>query len=205
MPEGALPRGLGAIVVAAGASTRMGRPKQLIEIEGRPLVARTVDSVLASGARPVAVVVGSDADRVLEALAGRGILAVRNPDWKAGLASSIRAGLAALLEAEPALGAVLVVPCDQPALRAESIERLAAAHRDTGRICAARYGNRSGAPAVFGRAHFAALDALSGDKGARQMLNSESEPETAIDMPELGVDLDTPADLEAWMGRKHQA
>ncbi len=205
MPENVRRPGLGAIVLAAGGSTRMGQPKQLLEVGGRAMIARAVDAVLASGAFPVAVVVGADPDKVLAPVAGRTIVAVRNPEWREGLSSSIRAGLAALLSAEPALDAVLVAPCDQPALSAESIARLAEAHRSTGMIAAARYAGRNGAPAIFGRAHFAALASLSGDEGARRMLNSESGPVTAVEMPELGTDLDTPSDYEAWTGRRAEA
>jgi molybdenum cofactor cytidylyltransferase len=205
MPDEARPHRLGAIILAAGGSSRMGRTKQLLEIGGLPLVARAVDVVLASGASPVAVVVGADADRVLAAVANRGILAVHNPDWKMGLSSSLRAGLAALLRAEPALDAVLVAPCDQPALSTDIIGRLAASHRSTGRISAARFGGRNGAPAIFGRGHFGALAGLSGDEGARRMLNSVPDIVSPMEIPELGTDLDTPADYEAWLVRVPRA
>ena len=78
---------LGAIVLAAGGSSRMGAAKQLLELDGRPLIARAVDSVLGSQARRVVVVLGSDADRVGAAIAGRPVRTVLNPDWRAGLAS----------------------------------------------------------------------------------------------------------------------
>jgi molybdenum cofactor cytidylyltransferase len=205
MPEEARPPRLGAIILAAGRSSRMGRAKQLLEVDGSPLVARAVDAVLASGARPVAVVVGAEAERVLATVAGRGIIAVPNPDWATGLSSSLRAGLAALLAAEPGLDAVLVAPCDQPALSADVIRRLAAAHASTGRISAARYGGRNGAPAVFGRDHFAALAGLSGDEGARRILNSDPGRVCPVEMPELGADLDTPSDYAAWKSRAPKA
>jgi CTP:molybdopterin cytidylyltransferase MocA len=126
---------------------------------------------------------------------------VFNPEWASGLASSIRVGLAALLAAEPGLDAVLVALCDQPALSPEVIGSLAALHRATGRIAAARYGGRNGAPAVFGRGHLAALGALDGDEGARRMLNGDPEGVAAADLPEMGADLDTPADCRGWASR----
>jgi len=191
----------GAVVLAAGGSSRMGAVKQLLEMDGKPLIARSVDAVLGSLARPVVVVLGANAEEVQAPIARRPVSAVFNPDWPSGLASSIRAGLAALLAAEPGLDAVLLAPCDQPALSPEVIARLAALHRATGRIAAARYSGRIGAPAVFGREHFAALGALNGDEGARKLLNGQSESVAAADLPDLGVDLDTPADYEAWMSR----
>jgi CTP:molybdopterin cytidylyltransferase MocA len=179
----------------------MGVPKQLLEIGGRPLVARAVDAALDSGARPVVVVLGSDPEMVLAPIADRGIVSVRNPDWATGLSSSIRVGLAALLAAEPSLDAVLVAPCDQPALSAEVILRLAAAHRSGGLIAAARYGGRNGAPAIFGREHFGALAALAGDEGARRLLNADPAAVSAVELPELGADIDTPGDYAAWVRR----
>lgn len=180
----------------------MGRPKQLLEIGGRPLVARAVDAALGSQASPVVVVLGAGSEAVMACVAGRNVTAVHNPEWATGLASSIRAGLAALLAAEPTLDAVLVAPCDQPALSREVILQIAAAHRATGRISAARYGGRNGAPAIFGRDHFAALFALSGDEGARRLLNSDPEKVAAVELPDLGADLDTPADYADWNSRE---
>jgi molybdenum cofactor cytidylyltransferase len=201
MPEDGNALRLGALILAAGGSSRMGKAKQLLEIGGKPLVARAVDAALDSGAGPVVVVLGADSERILARISGRGIIAVNNPEWATGLASSIRAGLAALLAAEPALEAVLIAPCDQPALSAEVIQRLAAAHRSSGRISAARYGGRNGAPAVFGREHFGALSALSGDEGARRLLNSDPGKVSAVELPELGADIDTPGDYAAWLSR----
>jgi molybdenum cofactor cytidylyltransferase len=199
MPE-ADPRAfrLGAIVLAAGGSSRMGGTKQLLRIGGVSLVARAAEAALASGAAPVAVVLGADSEKVGLELAGLPILAVLNPEWATGIASSIRSGLAALLGAQPALDAVAVAPCDQPALSGEIIARLAGVHRSTGRISAARYGGRNGAPAVFGREHFGALSQLSGDEGARRLLNSDSAAVATLDYPSLGADLDTPADYVSW-------
>jgi CTP:molybdopterin cytidylyltransferase MocA len=201
MREAEQPPRLGALILAAGGSSRMGVPKQLLEIGGRPLVARAVDAALDSGARPVVVVLGSDPEMVLAPIADRGIVSVRNPDWATGLSSSIRVGLAALLAAEPSLDAVLVAPCDQPALSAEVILRLAAAHRSGGLIAAARYGGRNGAPAIFGREHFGALAALAGDEGARRLLNADPAAVSAVELPELGADIDTPGDYAAWVRR----
>jgi molybdenum cofactor cytidylyltransferase len=193
---------LGAVVLAAGGSSRMGTTKQLVCIEGKSLVARAADAALRSGADPVVVVVGADAARVRAEVAFLPILSVLNSQWATGLASSIRVGIGALLEAEPELDAVLVTPCDQPALSAEVISRLTDLHRSTGRIAAARYDGRNGAPAVFGRADFGALAGLTGDAGARRLLNSDSGNVASAEMPELGSDLDTPADYTAWVSSR---
>jgi len=179
----------------------MGASKQLVELEGRPLVARVVEAVLGSPARPVVAVVGADAERVRAAIAHLPVSTAFNPAWPSGIASSIRLGLSALLGAEPGLDAVLVALCDQPALSPEIIGRLAALHRTTGLIAAARYGGRNGAPAVFGREHFAELAALEGDEGARRLLNGQPGRVAAADLPEMGLDLDTPEDCRQWASR----
>jgi CTP:molybdopterin cytidylyltransferase MocA len=198
-PGADLPSRLGAIVLAAGGSLRMGAPKQLLLLDGRPLVARSVDAVLEAKADPVVVVLGADAERVREAIARHPVRTVFNPLWSSGMASSIRAGLSVLLDAAPGLDAVLVALCDQPALSPGDIGRLADLQRATGRIAASRYGGRNGAPAVFGCRHFATLATLEGDQGARTLLNGDPAAVAALDLPALGVDLDTPGDWNAWV------
>jgi molybdenum cofactor cytidylyltransferase len=192
---------LGAIILAAGGSSRMGAVKQLLDVGGKPLVARVVDAALSARARPVVVVLGANAELVEAALAGRVIIAVRNPDWSAGLSSSIRVGLAALVSAEPSIEAVLLAPCDQPSLSSDAIIRLSGLYRTTGLIAAAHYHGRNGAPAVFGRECFDALGRLTGDEGARRLLNGDAESVAELDLPELGIDLDTPEDYARWQAR----
>ena len=193
---------LGAVLLAAGGSSRMGTVKQLMDVGGRPMVARAVDAALASGARPVVVVLGASAEAVGAAIAGRPFVAAHNDRWEEGMASSVRAGLAAALAADPLLDAVLLAPCDQPGLSADVIQLLASLHRATGRTSAAHYHGRNGAPAVFGRPSFGALMALRGDEGARGLLNSATERVAAVDLPELGAVFDTPADFAAWNLRR---
>jgi molybdenum cofactor cytidylyltransferase len=189
----------GAVILAAGASTRMGSPKQLLDIGGRPLVARAAEAALASPAWPVLVVLGSHGDRIRPALARLPVLVVDNPAWAEGMASSIRAGISALRQFSRSIDGALLALCDQPAFSGAAIDRLAAAIRGTGRgIAAARYGGRLGAPALFLREHFAALEALTGEEGARAVINADPGRVAAVDLPELEADLDRPEDYEAW-------
>jgi molybdenum cofactor cytidylyltransferase len=189
---------LGAIILAAGESSRMGSIKQLLELDAVPLVARAAEAALAAGARPVVVVLGAQSERVGGALARLPVTVVLNADWTSGMASSIRAGVEALAAMEPGIDAVLLAPCDQPALSADVISRLWDLHRSSGRTSAARYSGRNGAPAIFGRADFGQLMELKGDKGARHLLNGGPEAVASLDLPEMALDLDEPRDVDTW-------
>jgi molybdenum cofactor cytidylyltransferase len=185
----------GCVVLAAGASTRMGRPKQLLEIKGQALLVRTVEAALASPLWPVVVVLGAHAEKIRPVLARLPVLVVENPAWSEGMASSIRVGVTTLRQFSRMLDGALVALCDQPAFSAETIVQLIGAQRATGRsIAAARYRGRHGAPALFLREHFTALAELTGEEGARLFLNGDPGRVAAVDLPELAVDLDTPAD-----------
>jgi molybdenum cofactor cytidylyltransferase len=191
----------GAIILAAGASSRMGTPKQLLPLGGRPLVVRATEAALASAAWPVVVVLGADADRIRPVLARHPVLIAENPAWSEGMASSIRAGVSVAAQFSRSLDAVLVALCDQPAFSAESITRLTTAQRATrASIASARYRGRNGAPALFLREHFSALSSLTGEEGARTLLNETPIAVAAVDMPELEQDLDTPGDYAAATG-----
>lgn len=195
MPDSGPSLRLGAVILAAGASGRMGSPKQLLELGGQSLVARAASAALEGGAWPVIVVLGAAAGQIRPVLARLPVLTVENPEWAEGMASSLRAGLAALRQFERGLDAALVVPCDQPAFSPGTVGKLVAAQRATGRsIAAARYSGRCGAPALFLRGHFAALAALTGEEGARLFLNADPGRVAAVDLPEMAADIDTPED-----------
>ena len=118
--------------------------------------------------------------------------------WAEGMAASIRAGITTLQQFSRRLDAALIALCDQPAFSADTIAQLLAAQRATGRsIVAARYGGRQAAPALFLREHFPALAALTGEEGARALLNADPARVASVDLPALAVDLDTPADVAA--------
>jgi molybdenum cofactor cytidylyltransferase len=196
--SGEIPRAplrIGAIVLAAGASTRMGTPKQMLPLHGQPLVVHAAQAALSSTAWPVVVVLGANAEVIRPTLARLPVLIAENSAWAEGMAASIRAGVTMLQQFSRALDAALITLCDQPAFSADVVQRLVAAQRETGRsIVAARYGGHLGAPVLFLREHFSALTALTGEEGARTLLNRESARVAAVDLPELAFDLDTPAD-----------
>lgn len=188
----------GAVILAAGASIRMGRPKQLLEFAGQPLLLRAVDAALASPAWPVVVVLGAHAEKIRPVLARRPVLVTENPAWPEGMAASLRAGVTTLQQFSRGLDAALIALCDQPGFSPEIIARLVATQRTTGRsIVAARYAGRQGAPALFLREHFPTLVHLTGEEGARALLNDHAERVAAVDLPALAIDFDTPEDFAA--------
>jgi CTP:molybdopterin cytidylyltransferase MocA len=186
----------GLVILAAGASRRMGSPKQLIELDGKPLIVRAAEAALAAQVWPVVVVLGAHAAAIRPVLAHLPVLIVENSAWSEGMASSIREGISAIRQFSRGIDAAILALCDQPAFSAETVARLLQGHRTTGRgIVAARYDGRLGAPALFTREHFAALAALTGEEGARDLINGDPVRVATVDLPELAHDLDTPADL----------
>jgi molybdenum cofactor cytidylyltransferase len=187
-------------VLAAGASTRMGFPKQLIEYEREPLVRRAARAALECGAQPVVVVLGANAEMIapaLDSLEGR-IRVVVNDNWKIGLSSSLRAGLRALSEDEACDG-VLVTLADQPLVDANTLQQLLAAFDDEHRIVASAYSETVGVPALFGREHIPALMRLEGDSGAGTWLRNQSGV-TQIRLDDVARSVETPADIAELLG-----
>ena len=174
----------------------MGTPKQLLIVDGKPLLVRAVEAALASSSWPVIVVLGANAEQIRPTVARLPVITVENPAWAEGMASSLRTGIVALQQFSRSLDAALVALCDQPAFSANVIERLLAAQRLTGRpIVAARYANHRGAPALFAQTYFPTLALLTGEEGARTLLTADDSKVAEVQLPELSVDLDTPVDL----------
>lgn len=186
----------GAIVLAAGASTRMGRPKQLLRFRGRTLLRSAALAALEGGCRPVVVVTGAHAELSRGELRGLGVREAFNADWETGMASSVRAGLSALLEEDAGAGAVVLLLCDQPFVTGGVVASLVNAHRATGRAAvASRYGGGFGVPALFARTLFAELSRLEGAAGAKQVITRHASDAHFLDFPAGETDVDTPEDF----------
>lgn len=184
-----------ALVLAAGGSSRMGRPKQLLPIVGRSLVRHCVETARAVPCDPVLVVVGADAEAVRGELEGLGAEWIENEEWEAGLAGSIRCGMGALCRRDPQPEAVLVLLADQPRVTRELLREIVAAHRERGfaRV-GCTYGGSIGPPALFARRHFPGLLGLEGDRGAKTLLAAGGDDLARIPFPEGVLDVDTPED-----------
>jgi len=172
-------------VLAAGASRRLGTPKQLIRICDETLVERTVRICREAGCQPVVVVLGAAADQVRSACSLDEAVVVVNENWQEGMASSISRGLSAL---DPGVEGCVITTCDMPAVSQDHLRRLAA----TGELTASAYAGRQGAPAYFPRSVLPQLAALCGDMGARDLLKQCP----AIPLAGGELDIDTPQDAE---------
>jgi molybdenum cofactor cytidylyltransferase len=190
-----------AIVLAAGASRRMGQPKQLLALVGETLLHRATRIALEAGCDPTLVVLGYEAKAVGTALAHLPATMVINPLWNEGMASSIRAGLDAVPQN---VAAVLLLACDQPAVDANFLKSMISTYRlEPGRIVAASYAGAIGIPALFPRRYFEALKALTGDRGARALL--EASDVLSLPLPGGEMDIDTIVDFEEMRRRMDQA
>ena len=191
-----------AIILAAGASRRLGRPKQLVHMARETLLGRTIRVVSEAGAKPIVVVLGAHREAIEAGVDLTGVEVVFNCDWEQGIASSIRAGLEAVGALGSGISGVLLLACDQPALTAAHLRKLISLHESASRnagsvTVASAYAGVAGIPAIFPASRFPGLLELTGDTGARHLLR-ESAREVVCE-PFVGgdADIDTPRDIGA--------
>jgi molybdenum cofactor cytidylyltransferase len=190
-------RNVGAVILAAGGSVRLGQPKQLLKFRGETLVARAMRAVEETHCTPVVVVVGESGNAIRDELRGTSAVVVENPDWREGLGTSIRCGLKHLLESAPATDAVILLACDQPLVDASTIAALIAA-QDKARkaMVASSYANTLGVPALFDRSCFEELLALPDNSGAKSLIAARPDDVATIAFDDGAIDIDTPADFQ---------
>jgi molybdenum cofactor cytidylyltransferase len=188
---------IGLILLAAGNSSRMGSPKQLLLFNGKTFLRRAVEAAIASGCKPLVVVFGYEAARMRGEIEDLPISIAINSSWQTGMGSSIRVGIEHL-EKGSFVDAAIVTLCDQPRVDAGVLDRLLAVYREkNGPIVAAKYAQTLGVPAVFPRRYFTALRQLSPTSGAKQLLLNNSTDVIAVPMDEASVDVDTPKDFQS--------
>ena len=190
------PKIISAVILAAGVSKRLGMSKQMLVFRGEPLVRRAASAASQAGCSPVVVVTGATAEATRHALRKLNVREVENQQWQSGLSSSIRAGVAAVIEANERTDAIVLMLCDQPFVTWEVIGKLINAHRETGHsIVASSYGDSFGVPALFEKSHYRELMALEGAVGAKQIIQKHLARAKLVNFPEGAIDIDTPDDL----------
>jgi molybdenum cofactor cytidylyltransferase len=185
------------VILAAGLSRRMGAANKLLaEVDGMPMLARVVDSVVASKAKPILVVTGHEAEAVRAALGDRPVTFVHNPAFAEGLAGSVKAGIDAV---PPNADGAVVCLGDMPQVTGRHIDRLIAAFNPVeGRaICIPTWQGRQGNPVLWARRFFDEIMALSGDRGAKALIEEHGDQVAEVAVPDAGValDIDTPEAL----------
>jgi FdhD protein len=209
---------IATVILAAGGSSRMGSPKQLLPYQGRPLVAHAMEAALRAGLGPVFVVVGANEEQVRGVLRESGAKFVSNAGWEAGIGSSIKAGIAAAA-ADRDVEAAIVMLADQPMIDASVLAGLARLRRERASEAAAcSYGGLTGVPALFTRSAFSRLSEIPDRKGAKEVLQVLGDGVALLDCPQAAMDIDTPDDyrrlsesavspavpIESWYGAQRE-
>jgi molybdenum cofactor cytidylyltransferase len=182
----------GAVILAAGQSSRMSTPKQLLRYKGKTLLQHAIDTCKQAGIGPVVVVLGSNGESILKQTDTGDTHIVQNENWPTGMASSITAGINALVNIYPSTDAAILMVCDQPYVEPSLLIELITAQRKTGKsIVACEYEDAVGVPALFHESFFARLSALEGDAGARGLIRQYPDNVVKISFPKGSIDVDT--------------
>ena len=202
---------IAAVILAAGASSRFARPKQLVQFRGKSLLRRIVDAAAEAKCSPVVVVIGSETEKTREELAGTSAIAVQNNDWQRGIGTSIQAGVKGVIDnatkvsKPPLLEAIVLLTCDQPFVEGQTIRELIALYKKMKKaIVASSYSDTLGVPALFDRSCFAELLALDDDSGAKPIILSKRDRVAEFPFPEGKIDIDTVEDLELAQRRQRK-
>lgn len=186
---------IAVIILAAGGSKRLGRPKQLLPFHGGSLLRRAAEAAVGSHADHCTVVLGNAAESCGAEVANLPLRLEVNPGWRDGLASSIRAGMNAVRRHHPDLDAVILAPCDQPFLSSAVLNSLMQVHLSTDSgIVASSYAETLGVPALFSAAWFERLASLQGDRGAKVLFDTAGAGLISVPFPQGATDVDTAED-----------
>jgi molybdenum cofactor cytidylyltransferase len=193
---------IGLIVLAAGASIRLGVPKQLLKFRGETLLRRIASESLASLCNSVIVVLGENSGKFKSELENLDVFIVENPNWQNGMGSSVKAGLEKLLEMNQTADAVVLTVCDQPFVTAFTINKLIETFQTSkAQIVASEYQTTLGVPALFSRKFFPQMQILESG-GAKKIIYESPDETTSIYFPEGAIDIDTTDDYEKLLLRQ---
>lgn len=187
----------GIIILAAGASSRMGKPKQLLIYQQKTLLQRAIQAAVGIPGACIVVVIGANQSLIKPDINNSAVIIEENPDWQQGMASSVRAGINRLTTVQPQVENALLMLCDQPFVDTVLLQKLIEKKQaGTGQIIASAYQNTVGAPVLFDRSYFDELTDLQGQEGARKLLNKYKEHVISIPFENGAIDIDTPEDYE---------
>ena len=181
---------VGILILAAGGSSRLGEPKQLLKFRGETLIRRAVDAALASNCRPVVVVLGANAELIEREIRGE-VKIIHNSRWCEGMGTSIALGIAAM---EVESDAAILTLCDQPLITPEILNFFAA--KAGSDLVVAEYNGTIGVPALFGKEFFPELRALNGKEGAKKILIKNEVRIVRLPCAQAAIDIDTAEDFQ---------
>lgn len=185
-------------VLAAGGSTRMGRPKQLLEWRGITLIRRAAQTALDAGLGPVVIMLGSHAEECLAAVGGLKLDEVIHRGWSEGMGSTVAVAAAYMRAHQPHAGALIITSCDQPHIQPSDLVALRDAQAASGvPMAAASYDGVIGIPALFDASMILELMQMEGERGAAALLRSRPRDVTPVPCPSAALDVDTPRDFGA--------
>lgn len=186
----------GLVLLAAGASTRLGKPKQELHFEGATLLERAIRTAQNSVCTPIVVVLSPDA--TLPESTTKAVTFVKNSDWAEGMAASIRCGLTKLLKLVPGVDSCLFMVCDQPFVTEALLNNIVLTRRECDKcIVASTYNDTLGTPVLFDKSYFPRLLALQGQQGAKMLVLKHKEDVAAVPFPLGYIDIDTTEDYSS--------
>jgi molybdenum cofactor cytidylyltransferase len=188
---------IGVVILAAGQSSRLGKPKQLLTLNGLTLLEKAASAALDLNSSPVLVVLGAYADDIKSNVQLQGVDIVVNEGWEEGMASSLRMGIEYMQQNHVNVDAILFLVCDQPYLHSALLKDLIALQKEKDLpIAASSYGGKIGTPALFHQSTFSSLMLLKGDTGARKLLDERMNDVAVLHFEKGVYDIDTVEDYE---------
>lgn len=190
---------IGAIILAAGSSERMGRPKQLIPFRGQALILHSIHAALNSMAAPVLVVIGSNHPEIRKLYSELPVQSVINENWESGMGSSIKAGIKRLQEFDPETEGAIIMAADQPLITGDHINEFCRLlNKYDERIICARYNNILGIPTLFEVSLFQEILQIDNNHGAKGIIRDRHNDVRPVDLPVAAVDMDKPEDIQRY-------
>jgi molybdenum cofactor cytidylyltransferase len=186
---------VGILILAAGPSSRLGSPKQLLSYQDKTLLNHTIDAAKTAQDGIVVVILGGNHELIKDHIDEKEIMITYNSQWEGGMSSSIRAGLYDLVREHKDLDAVILAVCDQPFITAELFDALVLEANTSGKsIVASSYGDTLGTPVLFAEKYFAELSRLKGKQGAKAMVAKYDDEVAVVPFDKGHIDIDTPED-----------
>jgi len=186
---------IGIIILAAGSSSRLGKPKQNLVYKGQTLLQRAIETARSTASETIVLILGANADVIIPTINNQDIYIIQNNSWPEGMASSIRLGVTKTQEINPDITSVILMLCDQPFIDTHILNMLMLAKTKSG-IAACGYNDTIGTPALFDKAYFNELLELKGGEGAKKLLTKYADVATIVPFEKGKIDIDTLQDFE---------